>query len=517
MGDSNQSKYIFRYLDKWGASTCVVEKRYIDKDYIIDYSKFYARSFKEYDKFTTRLHFFSEAFSDDVFENALIKGDEIFFEKLRKSYLGFVVKKPIENSIGDPLIGRTILKKYPADDNKENEDLFHISDKYNVSLFGIPLEIDSLPFQPQDRAVGACATAACWTALHPLNTLFGVQKYSPFEVTEKSVSFPSLEERNFPSTGLTLLQMKSYFNSINLETEFIDIEKIKKLKDYTSKDDIVIDAVRAFTGMGLPVIAALILFTDEFLFGWDEIPGNDNRRLIEFLIRNFGINWVEFAEIAKTDDNRSIKLSYENNFLSLKLNNEISKVELKINESTIAEFHTKIEYGKVNIYKKNLHGKHAAVISGYNQEEGIIKELYIHDDQIGPYSRVLPVGNFTQWRNEWTELYGCSDVLVYKLMVPIYPKIRMSFISVYQGFLKKKRKLEKRQEGLIPQLYLMQVKKYKKFLLKKTFNNKIDILKRPFPRFVWIIRLLFRNTPTQDYIYDGTSVYLKEKSIDFKN
>lgn len=93
----------------------------------------------------------------------------------------------------------------------------------------------------------------------------------------------------------------------------------------------------------------------------------------------------------------------------------------------------------------------------------------------------------------------------------------MSFISVYQGFLKKKRKLEKRQEGLIPQLYLMQVKKYKKFLLKKTFNNKIDILKRPFPRFVWIIRLLFRNTPTQDYIYDGTSVYLKEKSIDFKN
>lgn len=80
LGDSNQSKYIFRYLDKWGASTCVVEKRYIDKDYIIDYSKFYARSFKEYDKFTTRLHFFSEAFSDDVFENALIKGDEIFFE-----------------------------------------------------------------------------------------------------------------------------------------------------------------------------------------------------------------------------------------------------------------------------------------------------------------------------------------------------------------------------------------------------------------------------------------------------
>lgn len=369
LGDSSQSKYIFSYLKILKACSCVVEERYIDKDYIIDYSKFYARSFKEIDKFTTRFHFFCEPFSEEVLKNALIKYDGIFFEKLKNSYLGFVVKKPIENSFGHPLIGRTILKKYPHNvNNNESKDLFHIGDKYNVSLFGIPLEIDSLPFQPQDSAVGACATAACWTALHPLNTLFGVQKYSPFEVTEKSVSFPSLEDRNFPNDmGLTLLQMKSYFNSINLETEFIDIEKIKKLKNYTSNDDVVADSVKAYTGMGLPIIATLNLFKDEYLFNWNEIPGNDNERLIEFLTQKFGIDWVKTVKIEKIDNSRTIKLTSQNNFISLNLNYENTKVKLKIDDERIDEFIVKIESGRLNIYKKNFFGRHAVVISSCNE------------------------------------------------------------------------------------------------------------------------------------------------------
>lgn len=463
--------------------------------------------------------FFKENFSDEVFKNALNKGDEIFFEKLNSSYLGFVVIKPIKNAIGHRLIGRTILKKYPdVSNNKESKDLLQIGDKHCVSLFGIPLKINSLPFQPQDSAVGACATAACWTALHPLNTLFGVQKYSPFEVTEKSVSFPSLEERNFPNAmGLTLLQMKSYFNSINLETEFIDIEKIQKLKPYNYTDDVVTDAVKAYTSMGLPIIATIILFKDECLFNWNEIPGKDNGRLIEFLIQKFGIDWANAARIEKIEDGRTIRLTDENNSLSLNINNEETKVNLKINGLITDEFIVKMENGRLNIYKKNIFGRHAVVISGYRQENGIIKELYIHDDQIGPYSQVFPVGNFIRWRNEWTEFYGCSEILVYKLMVPIYPKIRLSFNSIYQRFLKKKRTLENRPEELIPKLYLMQVKEYKKFLLKKTFDKKEMILERPFPRFVWIIRLYFHNTPIQDYIYDGTSLYPTDKSIDFKN
>ena len=74
--------------------------------------------------------------------------------------------------------------------------------------------------------MGACATIACWISLFPLVSLFGVQTQSPIEVTEKSVSFPA-DCRNFPSEGLSLYQMKNYFNSIGLETEFIKPEEFR--------------------------------------------------------------------------------------------------------------------------------------------------------------------------------------------------------------------------------------------------------------------------------------------------
>ena len=46
---------------------------------------------------------------------------------------------------------------------------------------------------------------------------------------------------------------------------------------------------------------------------------------------------------------------------------------------------------------------HAALISGYQcDEKRNLKELYVHDDQIGPYNRVKPVNdNFEFWDNEW--------------------------------------------------------------------------------------------------------------------
>jgi len=428
LGKSYQSDYLYSYLSSLKATTCVIEDNYIDKDYLIDYSKFYARSFQNINKFTTRLHFFSKSFNNEDFSILLSDGDKTIFEKLDNSYLGFIVVKPINNIKGEALIGRSILKTYLSEVNDE-EHRHYISEIHRVHLFGIPLKVESLPFQTQDTAVGACATTACWTTLHPLKTLFGIQKDSPFEITEKSVSFPSLEERNFPnSNGLTLLQMKSYFNSINLETEFIDINRIANLKNYSKDDDVVADVVKAYTSMKLPIIAALMLMKEE----------------------------------------------------------EITDL-------------------------------HAAVISGFRHKNGVINQLYVHDDQIGPYCKTLPKENFRRWENEWVNIYGFTDVLVYKLMIPIYPKIRLSFNSIYQIYLDHKRKLETRSEGLIPDLYLIEAQKYKNYLCKNCkFENKEKILRKPFPRFLWIIRLHFHEIPIIDYIYDATSVYPKERNLTFK-
>ena len=515
--NSRQSNYLCKYLSSLDVITYVIEDDYIDKDYLIDYSKFYARSFQNINKFTKRLHFFSESFTNEDFSALLLNGNKTIFEKLANSYLGFAVVKPIRNIRGEALIGRTILKTYPSEVN-DGDKRYYLNETHQVYLFGIPLEVKSLPFQTQDTVVGACATTACWTTLQPLKSLFGIQKDSPFEITEKSVSIPSLEDRNFPNNGLTILQMKSYFNSINLETEFIDINNIEKLKNYTNDDDVVADAVKAYTKMNLPIIATLKLFKDEYLFRWDDIPGNDNEKLIEFLKQNFGIDWVKTAKIEKIDEGKTIKVSNQKNHLLIKLNDEQTEVNLVIDDLRTNKYVVKIENRKLNIYtEKKVTDLHAAVISGFRHKNGILNELYVHDDQIGPYCKTLPNENFSRWINEWVNVNGYTDVLVHKLMIPIYPKIRLSFNSIYQFYLDYKRELEIRSEGLIPDLYLIEAKKYKNHLCKSCdFENKEKILRKPFPRFLWIIRLHFHGMPIIDYIYDATSVYPKERNLTFK-
>ncbi len=92
------------------------------------------------------------------------------------------------------------------------------------------------------------------------------------------------------------------------------------------------------------------------MFSWDDIPGNDNVRLIECLKTRFGtlflrnIDWVETANIEKTNDGRTIRLSFKNNFLNLKLNDEKTEVSLIIDDGRSDVFIARTENGKLNIY-----------------------------------------------------------------------------------------------------------------------------------------------------------------------
>ncbi len=422
LDDSKVSRYLLGYLKAIKAKTCVFESKYIDKDFLIDYAKFYARSFDDAGKLTERYHFFSFPFTEEEFKQALNRNDTAFLNKLNKKYLGFVVVKPITDKNNHRLIGRTLLATYPYKNKGELRE--YLIDPYQVSLFGIPLTIDSLPFQVQDTAVGACATIACWISLFPLVKLFGIPMQSPFEVTEKSVAFP-LDCRNFPSEGLSLYQMKNYFNFIGLETEFIKPEEFKGVDDY-EHDDIVSDIVKAYLKLGLPVIAGL---------------------------------------------------------------------ELRDHE-------TQPDY-------------HAVVISGYRHKNGDVKELYVHDDNIGPYSAVFPKenGNFYTWKNSWLDS-GYSDVAVTRLLIPVYPKIRLGFARIYEVFLKKyKHPLDimirsgNINENSRADLFLTDIRDYKQFLVSQDFENKQELLLKPMPRFLWVVRLRCEDTPHYDFVFDGTAVH----------
>jgi hypothetical protein len=318
-----------------------------------------------------------------------------------------VVVRPIESSNDQPLIGRTVLKTYPLVDGDEKR--FFVTASYTASLFGVPLVIESLPYQEQDQGVSACATIALWSALNPLSGIFGTIRHSPAEITEVATSFPS-PYRAFPSSGLTWEQMINYVRSIGLDIEVIGAES----------GNIITTAVKAYLNAGLPLVAALVL----------------------------------------------------------KRRREMSR--------------------------------HAVVISGYRcDRKRRVKELYVHDDQIGPYSRVTPRDDsFQEWENEWLQM-GYDSVKVEKLLVPVYPKIRLTFPRIYAYYREFKKKIEKRELDIDLELFLTWIEKYKEYLLSKNINNKIKVLTIPMPKYMWVVRAYYDDEPVFDDVFDGTSVYLQ--------
>lgn len=278
IGGSKVAEYLEIYLNNTLSAThFFVEKGYVDNDHMFDYSNFYARAFTPYERFTTRIHFFSEVTKagdksvfeqDGVFEQSLVDGDQTFFTRLRERYLGFIVVKPIKDRQDNPLVGRTVLR-IPKEKTNEHIPNFLMPEQ-RLSLYGIDLKIEALPFQTQDNIVGACATTALWTALYPLNVLFGGQKRSPFEITKFATSFPGAG-RNFPSSGLNIQQIKHYFNILGYETEFIE------LGGGEFSCNVVTEVARAYIPAGIPIIADIVLkINNEELYHAAVISGYSN-------------------------------------------------------------------------------------------------------------------------------------------------------------------------------------------------------------------------------------------------
>lgn len=88
------------------------------------------------------------------------------------------------------------------------------------------------------------------------------------------------------------------------------------------------------------------------LFSWDDIPGNDSKRLIGFLEKDLEINWAKNATIKKAEGNKTINVSEGKNLVTLKLNKEGNNVTLNISNGKTYEYVLKEENGKLNIYKQ---------------------------------------------------------------------------------------------------------------------------------------------------------------------
>jgi hypothetical protein len=187
MRETNVVLYLYGYLREYsgrrdGAVTVVVECDYIDHEFLKEYAGFYSSGYAQLEKKTTRLHFFSGKISQPAFDKALVSGGQLR-AKISERYLGFTVIRPKPQSF----MGRTCLKIYPDMGSKSGSQSlrsYPVWSVYHVNLFGLELSIKSVAFHEKDNVVGVCATSALYSLLHGSRRVLGNVTYSGFEITQ---------------------------------------------------------------------------------------------------------------------------------------------------------------------------------------------------------------------------------------------------------------------------------------------------------------------------------------------
>lgn len=173
-------KLLLERLREAGVQSCIIEPTYIDRDFSAAFSAFYSTLFRPYQKYCSRLNFFTE---DLGFIRAL--GDPLevalALEERAVSYTGFVVLRPLLHApISAAYLSVEALR--PAD----NQEI-SVRAKRTVHVLGTALDVTSFPLTQQDTRVGACAQASIWMAGRHFHHKHGAAWYSMPDITANAL------------------------------------------------------------------------------------------------------------------------------------------------------------------------------------------------------------------------------------------------------------------------------------------------------------------------------------------
>lgn len=176
---NEQASYLAEFFshEACRAGTIFVERPYVDRHYLEEYSRYYATALHAPSPHATRLHFLGEKLPKrellDLLASAS-RGDEphrAVTERLGDTYLGFCVVRPMPSAP----IGRTVLRPYRGSSAR----ILTTTHAHRVHFCGLELTIQGAPFQQQEVAVGACATTAIWSALAVASRAIGSRPPTP--------------------------------------------------------------------------------------------------------------------------------------------------------------------------------------------------------------------------------------------------------------------------------------------------------------------------------------------------
>lgn len=269
-----QIDYLAQYLVDIHAKTAVIEEDYVDRDFVEDYAYYYSRCFAEYQKKCYRVHFFSEAYNANQIKRQLLKAKVEKGSKFEKSYLGFMVLRPLKKTI----IGRTCLVPYERLNGKR--EYLALRD-VKVSFFGRALNVRCMPYQEQDSAVAACATCALWSALQVTAAVFGHKEFSPGMVTATATEHGMSLLRSFPNrSGLCAQDMAYAVRHLGLDLVSISLEGVSPVVSYGAwmYRRILLGNLFAYLGLGVPIVLlGIIQLCDGRIVGGHAVVVNGYR------------------------------------------------------------------------------------------------------------------------------------------------------------------------------------------------------------------------------------------------
>lgn len=195
--------YLTRYLENpaINCQTIVAEDEYIDRHFLEDYAEYYARCFPYHQRKCSRLHFFNEKFDEHEFKEALESSDKSLGGRLQNSYIGFAVIRPVPHTC----FAKLCLRPFGVHTSKVGRMVLRT--RVQVSLFGVGLTVDTIPFIEQDKVVSACATSSLWTALSATKETPLASLPSPSAITKSATHLINDGLRVFPNNGLTAPQV----------------------------------------------------------------------------------------------------------------------------------------------------------------------------------------------------------------------------------------------------------------------------------------------------------------------
>lgn len=243
-----QVDYLARYCKRLGAKTVVREDHYVDRHYLDEFGLYYSRSLRPPTSAVRRFHVFSNRFDETSFSRTLTvrlgatpSQARRLEASLSRSYLGFISIRPIP---AVP-VGRTVLRRLA---DGEQRDIW-ATGVHEVHLANLTLRVDGLAFQQQDLAVGACATAALWSALSRVTRQEAMRAPTPAEVSEAAARHILPHGRTLPAvTGLTVDQLAEAIRATDFAPEAVRADEMP---------EVFVAALHTYLLSGIPVVLAL--------------------------------------------------------------------------------------------------------------------------------------------------------------------------------------------------------------------------------------------------------------------